>query len=509
MYLPRALPLWLLVPTVNSLIVQREPISSSCQTAIFQCGLLENEFGSAALHHLGQDNFTLWDAKQNEVQYACRFEPSNKTDVAAALRVLTKTWCNFAVKCGGHSRDPDFSNSVGGVTIDLRRMNNVEVALNESVAKVGGGAVTADVYAALDARNLSFVGGRVGSVGVGGFATGGGTSTLSSRHGWALDNIYEYELLLPNATFVTVNEHQHPELYWALRGSGGGNYGIVTSFIVRTFPQGPLYAGRRTWNDTYTEQVVDELFDLYTTQDNNTNISADFYYGYIQARDEFSPAGTLRYFDPIENPPVFSSIERIPAVTSSGQINSLGSISGPGSVSATPAPSRHLFQTTTTFPSREWLRESLRIFREEVQDVKSVAGLNPQLITYPISSRAIQGMTERGGNALGITNTKGPLIIWTLTDVLVTFLSTAWLNAEDDGSVGNFYDRVLARLEDTSRRLNVHHPFKYVGYGRLGEDPFSSYGADNRKRLVQIQESIDPQGIFTSAGLCRGGFKVR
>lgn len=73
-------------------------------------------------------------------------------------------------------------------------MNNVEVALNESVAKVGGGAVTADVYAALDARNLSFVGGRVGSVGVGGFATGGGTSPLSSRHGWALDNIYEYEV---------------------------------------------------------------------------------------------------------------------------------------------------------------------------------------------------------------------------------------------------------------------------------------------------------------------------
>lgn len=323
----------------------------------FQCSILEGKFGSTALHYYGQDNFTLWDDKQNQVQYACRFEPSNKTDVAAALRILTSAWCNFAIKCGGHSRDPDFSNSVGGVTIDLRHLNNVEVALNGSVARIGGGAVTAEVYSALDARNLSFVGGRVGSVGVGGFATGGGTSPLSSRHGWAVDNIYEYEvsgwkctfvyacsnleqLVLANATFVTVNEHQHPELYWALRGAGGGNFGIITSFVVRTFPQGPLYAGRRTWNNTYTEQVVDEMYDLYTSQDNNTKVSVDFYYGYVQAGDVFSPAGTLRYFDPIEKPPVFASIDRIPAVTSTGQISSLGDTAGSGQVPATPPPTR-------------------------------------------------------------------------------------------------------------------------------------------------------------------------
>jgi hypothetical protein len=64
-------------------------------------------------------------------------------------------------------------------------------------------------------------------------------------------------------------------------------------------------------------------------------------------------------------------------------------------------------------------------------------------------------------------------------------------------------------LEDTSKRLNVYHPYKYIGYGRLGEDVFSSYGADNREKLVQVQEGVDPQGIFTSFGLCRGGFKIR
>lgn len=66
--------------------------------------------------------------------------------------------------------------------------------MNGSVARIGGGAVTAEVYSTLGARNLSFVGGRVGSVGVGGYSTGGGTSPTSSREGWAVDNIYEYEV---------------------------------------------------------------------------------------------------------------------------------------------------------------------------------------------------------------------------------------------------------------------------------------------------------------------------
>lgn len=75
--------------------------------------------------------------------------------------------------------------------------------------------------------------------------------------------------------------------------------------------------------------------------------------------------------------------------------------------------------------------------------------------------------------------------------------------------MGNFYDRVFTRLENASKRLETYHPYKYVGYGRLGEDPFSSYGAENRKKLEQVQRSVDPLGIFTSDGLCGGGFKLR
>lgn len=145
---------------------------------------------------------------------------------------------------------------------------------------------------------------------------------------------------MSNTTVVTVSEFEHPDLYWALRGAGGGNFGVITSFVVRTFPQGPIYAGSRTWNETYTEKAIDEVYDLYTTHDNDTNKGLDVYYGYNQTSDRFTLAATLRYFYPVERPPVFDSISRIPTVAASQRFANLGRLSGPGSISATAPPAR-------------------------------------------------------------------------------------------------------------------------------------------------------------------------
>lgn len=78
--------------------------------------------------------------------------------------------------------------------MDLDRLDGVEILQGGSRARVGGGATTLQVYEALDPHNMSFVGGRVGSVGMGGFTLGGGTSPFSNRYGLSLDNVYEYEV---------------------------------------------------------------------------------------------------------------------------------------------------------------------------------------------------------------------------------------------------------------------------------------------------------------------------
>lgn len=78
--------------------------------------------------------------------------------------------------------------------MDLDRLTGVEILQGGTKARVGGGATAIQVYEALESQNLSFVGGRVGSVGVGGFTLGGGTSPFSNKYGWSLDNVYEYEV---------------------------------------------------------------------------------------------------------------------------------------------------------------------------------------------------------------------------------------------------------------------------------------------------------------------------
>lgn len=80
------------------------------------------------------------------------------------------------------------------MTLDLDLLDNVEISENNTTARVGGGATSAQVYAALQPMGLSFVGGRVGQVGVGGFTLGGGTYPFANKYGWALDNVVCFEV---------------------------------------------------------------------------------------------------------------------------------------------------------------------------------------------------------------------------------------------------------------------------------------------------------------------------
>lgn len=139
-------------------------------------------------------NWSIWDEKQREVKPACRVEPSGSTDVAKILEIVTTHWCRFAVKGGGHAQAIDASNSIGGVTIDLHKMDRVDIVDDQTRAYLGSGLVLGEAYGALEPHNLTFVGGRVADVGVAGFTIGGGVSNLSPQYGLAVDNVFEYEV---------------------------------------------------------------------------------------------------------------------------------------------------------------------------------------------------------------------------------------------------------------------------------------------------------------------------
>ncbi|KAL4816662.1 FAD binding domain protein [Aspergillus spinulosporus] len=472
-------------------------VSENCQRA---CASLSNLFGPASLHYpYNDDNFTIWDAKQQEARPACRVEPSTASDVSQIINTLVSNWCHFAVKGGGHSRHPGDSNSIGGVTVDLDHMASVEILGDGEKARVGGGANTYQVYAALDAHNLSFVGGRVGTVGVGGFTLGGGSSPFSNKYGWALDNVYEYEVVLSNGTIVTASESHNPDLYLALRG-GGNNFGIVTAFTVRTFAQGSVSTTSAIFASNRTEEVLDRVYELFTDEEltSDVDMGYDLYYTYSAREDGFTLSGTQRYARPIRNPPVFNAIDQIPALTRS---NTISNMSSQTQESGPLGTTRHLFATITVSPSRLLLSQALNIFEEEVRAIRSVEGLVPNLVSYAISRNAIAAMKQRGGNTLGIQS-DGPLFL--------ILISTAWSDADGDAAVNAMTENTIARIREAAERLGVANRYLYINYAsaQQADGVFAGYGEENVQRLKAIQRAVDPRGVYTSKGLWRGFVKL-
>ncbi|KAF3018999.1 hypothetical protein E8E14_012878 [Neopestalotiopsis sp. 37M] len=479
---------------VGNAAVATQRSNSSCQDA---CSKLAQIFPTA-LHYPNTDNFTIWDAKQQETTSACRLQPANASEVSQALTILISTGCEFAVKGGGHSRTPNDSKSVGGVTVDLGRIVDVTVAADRNSARLGGGMNLGQAFEALEAYNISFVGGRVASVGLGGFTLGGGTSPFSPRHGWAVDNVLEYEIVLANGTISVASENENPDLYWALRG-GGNNFGIVTAFTYKTFPQDQVYNGRSSYGQIQTEQVLDKVYDLFTSPAALSDLSMgyDLYYSYSGSADSFTMLGVQRYSEPVANASVFADINTIPTLTRSevtGYMSDLVSNPPLGTI-------RHWFGTVSIRPSRELMSQAISIFEEEVQKIQTVAGLSANFVCYTLHPNAINTMKVRGGNALGIDQGQ-PLIL--------ILISTDWTTSDGDAPVEMMTTSVVDRIAVAAQELQVYDPYMYINYAYAGQADkvFSGYGEENRQRLKAIQASVDPDGVFTSQGLWRGFMKL-
>jgi FAD/FMN-containing dehydrogenase len=167
-------------------------------------------------------------------------------DVVTAVNFARENGLLLAVRGGGHN-GPGLGSCDDGLVIDLSQMKGVRVDPAARTVRVGPGCTSGDVDHATHAFGLAVPFGLVSTTGVAGLTLGGGIGYLSRKHGLTIDNLLEADVVLADGSFVTASKDENPDLFWALRG-GGGNFGVVTSFLFRAHPVKMVYAGPIFWD---------------------------------------------------------------------------------------------------------------------------------------------------------------------------------------------------------------------------------------------------------------------
>ncbi|MFF2550494.1 FAD-binding oxidoreductase [Nocardia sp. NPDC058058] len=194
---------------------------------------------------------------------------TNASDVQRCVAVAAESSVRIAARSGGHSY-AGYSTPDGGLIADVGPMNSVRVAA-DGTAVIGAGARLMDVYSGLAQAGRCLPGGSCPTVGIAGLTLGGGLGVLTGKYGLTCDSLLSAQVVTPDGVLRTASATSEPDLYWALRGGGGGNLGVVTEFTFRTveaprlsvfqlrFPAGAFTDVLGGWQ-SFTHSAPDEFW---------------------------------------------------------------------------------------------------------------------------------------------------------------------------------------------------------------------------------------------------------
>ncbi len=181
-------------------------------------------------------------------------------DVIYAVNFARENGIDLAIRGGGHS-GPGFGMVDGGLVIDLSEMKGIHVDPANHTVRVEGGCVWGDVDHATHPFGLAVPSGFISSTGVGGLTLGGGSGYLTRKYGLTIDNLLSVDVVIADGRLITASAMENPDLFWAIRG-GGGNFGVVTSFLFQGRPVGTVYGGPIFWSLEDAEDVLKFWQDL-------------------------------------------------------------------------------------------------------------------------------------------------------------------------------------------------------------------------------------------------------
>ncbi|EAQ86294.1 hypothetical protein CHGG_07547 [Chaetomium globosum CBS 148.51] len=426
---------------------------------------------------------TYWSARQSALHPACFITPTNTTEVAQTIRFLTTHRAPFSIKGGGHT-------AFGGQTHAL-------------LDRMGCDWIPPEQAVTSQRSSLGW--------GERGCALGGGISYFSGGRGWVCDNVRRYEVVLASGEVVEASAGVNGDLYWALRGGGGSNFGVVTRFDLVAFEQGDLWASSRVYPGAATNRTLIPLMHELLVKGLADDHAAHTYFvmtyaaelgGYVVLSDQFHAT----HSDLASPPAVFAEFHNtvLPTLSTNTRLSNVSRLSrdieqAPGlrqtwwvtSVAATATPDLLLDIVPL------WEKYVARLLAAAAADNSTVS---PFLIYQPISSNILEAMQVNGGNALGLKPEDGPLMI---VQLALSWTSTGMDAAVETGSK-ELIDKINALAE--SRGARSKNGYIYMNYAGQTQDVFAGYGKQNHAKLRRVAKKYDPRGELRD--LWKGYFKV-
>lgn len=175
------------------------------------------------------------------------------TDVSETISFASRAGLETAIRSGGHSVAG--LSSTRGIVIDVTPMRSISVS--GGAATVGAGARLGDLYDALHEHGLTIPAGCGPSVGIAGLTLGGGVGILGRKYGLTCDHLIAAQVVLADGRVVECDDDHHEELFWALRGAGGGTFGVVTTLVFRTVPAPAATCFHLVWPLAQAAAVID------------------------------------------------------------------------------------------------------------------------------------------------------------------------------------------------------------------------------------------------------------
>ncbi len=422
--------------------------------------------------------FDISFAKRLQLTPRVRVVAGSAAAVSATILWATSNGLNFAIRSGGHSFE-GFSQSPD-LVIDVRGMKAIKLSSDKKSVSVGSGAQLGSVYDALASSHLAIPAGSCFPVGVAGHSLGGGFGLLGRPFGLACDSILSMEVVDASGKILTASAQENPDLFWALRGGGNGNFGVVTNFNFRTSSVNMIAKFSITWTDRPVAQAVKTVQAWQEWLENMPSAIT----GTLHLTK--APGGLITVH--MAGLSVQSETSLIV------ELKRLQTLAGPASVSTKPMT---FHAAATIFNNKEPNPDSILMKGKSdyVTDAMTAEGITTLL----------QGLLKASGEIAVLCDTYGGAINKVAPD------ATAFVHRGNTKYVMQYYMEwhsatatngniaMMRTLYDSMR------PFVsggcYVNYCDLdlGDGYAKAYWGDNLPRLMKIKAQVDPKNIFKHA----------